>query len=328
LDVLRDLGALAFASRLKRLSDRLYRDVSQTYAGLDVEMEARWFPLLHLLSQGRELAVTEISAELGLTHPAINQVAAAMARSGLVRSRRDPADERRRLLSLNPQGRQLALQLSPVWRLVRNETERLLAESGVDLLKALDRIEESLDREDLATRLERQLQDRGAVEVEVLDYRPNLAEAFSRLNREWLEEYFEVEAADERLLSDPAGQVVDRGGAILFAKAGQDIVGAVAILPENGDAFELTKLAVTAAARGRGIGRVLTNAAIDRAQALGARRLVLYTSPRLRGALNLYRALGFRPAETDQKAKAKYRRETILLALDLDESRTDSDENR
>jgi ribosomal protein S18 acetylase RimI-like enzyme len=160
-----------------------------------------------------------------------------------------------------------------------------------------------------------------------MEFRPELAEAFARLNREWLEEYFEVEEADERVLADPAGQIIDQGGVILFAQTGDEIVGAVAIVPDDSDAFELTKLAVTAPARGRGIGRRLTEAAIERVQELGGRRVVLHTSPRLRGALNLYRALGFRAAKLDEEAKARYRRETIALCLDLDRTSNNGDVN-
>ncbi|UCF18184.1 MAG: MarR family transcriptional regulator [Gemmatimonadota bacterium] len=318
MDVLRELGALAFASRLKRLSERLYRDVSKTYGLLDVEFEARWFPLLHLLSLNDELAVTEISAELGLTHPAVNQVAAAMTQRGLLESRRDPADERRRLLALTAKGRGLAAQLSPVWRVVRAETEGLLAESGADVLAALDRIEASLDRDDLAARLRRRLLEPGTNGAKIIDYRPELARAFARLNRAWLEEYFEVEEEDEGQLSDPQGRIIDAGGAIMFAEVDGAILGTVAIVPDGEGGFELTKLAVDAGARGRGVGQALTLRAIERARELGARRVILFTSPRLRGALSLYRTLGFRPVRIDEETKAKYERETVKLSLDLD----------
>ena len=43
---MRDLGGLALGSRLKRLSDRLYRGVARIYRELDVEMEPRWFPVV------------------------------------------------------------------------------------------------------------------------------------------------------------------------------------------------------------------------------------------------------------------------------------------
>jgi hypothetical protein len=42
-DVIQQLGALAFASRLKRLSERLQRDVSRVYREQKLEFHARCF---------------------------------------------------------------------------------------------------------------------------------------------------------------------------------------------------------------------------------------------------------------------------------------------
>jgi hypothetical protein len=47
--------------------------------------------------------------------------------------------------------------------------------------------------------------------TEIVDYRPAYKKWFRRLNLEWLEELLSVEPADERLLSDPNGQIIRRG---------------------------------------------------------------------------------------------------------------------
>ena len=52
-DIIAELGELAFASRLKRLSDRLMRDVSRIYQQMDVDFEARWFSV-HAPEEDRE----------------------------------------------------------------------------------------------------------------------------------------------------------------------------------------------------------------------------------------------------------------------------------
>lgn len=152
-DLVHRLGPLAFASRLKRLSDRLYRDISRVYAELDVDFEARWFLVLYLLSEESPLGVTEVAERLGLTHPAVNQIVAAMSRHGLIRSKKDRHDERRRLLALTARGVRLSEHLSPVWQVVSEQTESVLTQSGIDCLAALDKIERLLDAQDMYERV-------------------------------------------------------------------------------------------------------------------------------------------------------------------------------
>ena len=163
-DLVRALGPLAVASRLKRLSDRLYRDISQIYSELDVEFEARWFLVLYLLSEESPLAVTATADRLGLTHPAVNQIVAAMTRKGLIASKRDRQDERRRLLSLTAKGRRLSERLRPVWQTVSAQTSQWLKEADCNVLSALDRLEAALDEQETYERVQKAL---GKVEQQI-----------------------------------------------------------------------------------------------------------------------------------------------------------------
>ena len=68
--------------------------------------------------------------------------------------------------------------------------------------------------------------------------------------------------------------------------------GPFADLAGNGEA-EFRTLAVAPAGRGRGIGTALVQECIDRARALGRRRLVLSTQPTMYAAQRLYERAGF-----------------------------------
>ena len=56
---------------------------------------------------------------------------------------------------------------------------------------------------------------------------------------------------------------------------------------------EVRALAVAPEAQGRGVGRVLLHAVIDRAAGHGVRHLVLCTQPGMAAARHLYRSAGF-----------------------------------
>ncbi len=315
MDWIHELGPLAFASRLKRLSERLYRDVAGVYQQLDTEMEPRWFPLLRLLSARGPLSVTEAAAELKLTHPAVNQIATAMRGRGLVRSRRGRGDERRRVLSLSAKGHRLVSELEPIWKVIRRCTQELIDESRVDLLAALDRVEASLEGRGMAERIGDSIPRLRTASFEIVDYRPAYRKWFERLNREWLERDFTVEPRDAKLLADPNGRIIRKGGCILFAVTNGSPVGTAALLRIDGETFELAKMAVTETQRRRGIGRALAEAVVARARFLGARTVLLHTSPELKAAIRLYRSLGFRRDRSRRFGEIPYARETIRMVL-------------
>ena len=52
--------------------------------------------------------------------------------------------------------------------------------------------------------------------IKLRPYRPGDAEAFRLLNEAWIEKYFGIEEADQKVLHDPDGYILARGGHIFF----------------------------------------------------------------------------------------------------------------
>jgi ribosomal protein S18 acetylase RimI-like enzyme len=152
-------------------------------------------------------------------------------------------------------------------------------------------------------------------DVVVVPYRAELAPAFEALNREWIERFFEVEAADEAVFADPEGTVIAGGGQIFFALLGGEPVGTVAVFPHRGE-YELAKMAVTPRAQGRGIGDRLLEAAVRFARDAGVDELVLVTNSSLAPAIRLYEKHGFRHVPVDP-ATSEYARADVRMTLRL-----------
>lgn len=148
--------------------------------------------------------------------------------------------------------------------------------------------------------------------------RPDHRDAFRELNLAWIEAHFAVEALDRFQLDDPEGHVLAPGGMIFMAESntanGVEVLGTCALLAEPGGAYELAKMAVSEAARGRGVGRALGEAAIAAARAHGAQRVELLSNTVLAPAIALYRALGFVEVPLPH---TDYARANIKMVLDL-----------
>lgn len=147
---------------------------------------------------------------------------------------------------------------------------------------------------------------------------PEDAVAFSRLNKEWISALFTLETKDRETLADPFGHYVEPGGDVLLARDGDDlIIGCVALEPAGEGVFELSKMAVAPAERGRGTGRRLLDAAIDRARVLGASSLFLGSNQRLAPAIGLYESAGFHHVPRDRVGPLPYTRVDVFMELAL-----------
>jgi N-acetylglutamate synthase-like GNAT family acetyltransferase len=99
-------------------------------------------------------------------------------------------------------------------------------------------------------------------------------------------------AGFDRDLADPGGYCRDRAGEFWVVEAGGAIVATVG-LTIGGTVGELKRLYVDRAARGHGLGRRLTQLAIDHACAAGCTRFVAWSDTLFEHAHALYRSIGF-----------------------------------
>jgi len=154
-DVIKPKGSAAFGTRLRRLSERLDRQIEMLYRANGVDFQPRWYPVITALIDESEASVGELASMIGITHAAVSQVRGELIRAGLIRVKTDPADRRRQLLALSAKGRRYAETLTPLWRAIAAATDDLLAEVAPDLLRDLAELEAALDAEPMIDRIAR-----------------------------------------------------------------------------------------------------------------------------------------------------------------------------
>lgn len=133
-----------------------------------------------------------------------------------------------------------------------------------------------------------------AAVVSIERYRPDHAAAWRSLNEDWLlAGGYALEPKDQRVLGDPQGAILDKGGHVFIAERAGEPVGccSLMVMPDGG--FEVGKMAVTEGARGLNLGWRLLEACEAAARAAGAPRLYLETNAAQTTAIALYHRFGF-----------------------------------
>ena len=153
--------------------------------------------------------------------------------------------------------------------------------------------------------------------MEIIDFEPRFAGAFKALNEAWISRYYEIEAKDHAILGDPQGAILDPGGHVFFSVEGDEAIGCCALIPMTDGGFELVKMAVAETSRGKGSGRALMAACVERARELGAPRVYLESGLALKPALSLYRSFGFVDVPPARRPPSPYARVEVWMELRL-----------
>jgi len=311
-DFLRTQGVLSLGSRLRALSDQLFKEGDLVYKRHGIAMHGRWFPIISLISLSNEpISVTYIANETGFSHPYVSTQAHKMIKLGYLKDQRCKKDERRRLLSLTSKGEMLIEQAKPVWDKFKKVAFASVENSGSDFLDAVERFEKEIKIRPWSQEVNKLMHD----DVEIIDYDPQFKKDFARLNVEWLEKYFSVESVDQEYFDFPEKKILQKGGRIFFARLGNHIVGTCALFHEGDGVYELAKMGVNNTYQGKGIGAKLVKHSIQSFKALGGTELYLETHSSLQTAIRLYKRYGF-VDQGHRKPGSVYARSEVYMILE------------
>ncbi|MDE1465440.1 bifunctional helix-turn-helix transcriptional regulator/GNAT family N-acetyltransferase [Spartinivicinus poritis] len=313
-DFISELGSQALGSRLKRLSDHFMQEVTEIYQTTAVDMPPRLFPLLNLLAR-QQAPISTLAELLGVSHAAVSQMANTLIKLGLATKHSDSQDERRQLLTLTPKAEQLIQQLQPVWLAIKTAIDECIDSSPHNLLEALKDMEQVLNEKNLQQRVQEKLA-KPTLDITIVGWQPTYKQAFYRLNRQWVDEYFEFLPLDKQQLEQPENYYLLSGGVIFFALINQQAVGTFALYPTQPGVYELSKMAVDPTYQGCNIGQRLIEHAIAQANLLGAKKIILETASKLKPALALYQKMGF-TVLPHPEGEARFTRADVYMELDL-----------
>ncbi|WP_206244547.1 bifunctional helix-turn-helix transcriptional regulator/GNAT family N-acetyltransferase [Novosphingobium terrae] len=289
-DVLKDYGDLFLGSRLKRLAERLQADAARIIREAGLPIQPAQFPMLAAIHRYGPITVGKAVEVLGISQPVVTRTLAGLMEMGLLETTRDGADQRQKTIRFTSAGQAMMAQGTvSVWPRVDAAVKGLCEGLEGPFLTQIAQMEAALDRQSLENRVLSQ-----PPALSIRPYADDLAEAFHRINAEWVQAMFTLEENDIQILTRPRELIIDQGGEILFIETPDaGIVGTCALIRMGEGVFELTKMGVSAAARGRKAGEFLLAAMLDKARAMKIETLYLLTNRKCEAAIHLYEKLGF-----------------------------------
>ncbi|MCB0705039.1 MAG: bifunctional helix-turn-helix transcriptional regulator/GNAT family N-acetyltransferase [Saprospiraceae bacterium] len=298
------------------MSEYIMKQGEDIYGLYRIDFQPQNFPVFYALSQSEKMGIMELAELLQLTHPGVIQQAKALEKMGLIDSIQGEDDRRRRWLSLSQKGKELLPALQDVWQDIQASLDEAVGPQPGTLLENLDRLEQNFSQLPFAKRVAQKRKERIGSAVEIIDYREEYKQEFGRINYAWIEKYFTIEAADRETIDQHISKILDKGGCILFARFGTQIIGTVALIKGEDGVYELVKMGVDEAYQGYRVGWKLGQAAIKKGKELSGRRIFLESNKRLGPAINLYKKLGFREV-IRPSFQSEYDRCDIIMELYL-----------
>jgi len=284
-DVVKIEGAVMLGSRLKRLAERLQAGAERIATDCGLPTQPSQMPLLTALFRHGPMSVGELAETMGISQPAVTRILSRLVEMDLVEASRDDRDQRTRTIALTAKGRDaMDLAATTLWPRLRAAVGELCDIEA--FLGQVEALENAL--------AERPLERRPLGGLAIRRFSDELAGDFYRINAEWISDMYRLEQTDIDVLKNPCARIVDPGGDILFVEDPElGIIGTCGLQKTGERQFELTKMGVLAAARGRKAGEFLLRAAIERAFALGCDRLYLLSNAKGAAGVHLYEKVGF-----------------------------------
>jgi putative acetyltransferase len=96
-------------------------------------------------------------------------------------------------------------------------------------------------------------------------------------------------------IADIEAHYAGRGAFEVVEDAAGNLLGTIGLYPLDAETVELRKMYFARNLRGRGVGKLMLERMIEKARALGFRRIFLETASVLKEAVALYEKYGFQP---------------------------------
>ena len=153
MDFFENVGVLAIASRLRRLTDRMSADDVKIYELFGLDFKPKWFTLFATLMDCQKHTVTSIAKETGLSHSSISVMAKEMQSKNLLQMSCSDVDARKTDLCLTDFGIEKIPAVKRMMLAGEKSVNKLLNSCSQNLWYAIGEWEKLLDEQSLFDRV-------------------------------------------------------------------------------------------------------------------------------------------------------------------------------
>jgi len=155
-DFVNELGYLALATRLKRISEAMVHSGRQMYKSLEIDVEPNWYLIFKLLKKYKKLSVTQVAAKLHFSHPSVITLLNKMESASYLTTEYDQTDSRRKFYKLTQKAEDKLPMLEKIWD-AGTEGVKKLFKADSSFLEELEMLEVRLSQHNFMERTLKEL---------------------------------------------------------------------------------------------------------------------------------------------------------------------------
>ncbi len=151
-DLIHEMGYIALATRLKRISDKMTYSTRLMYKKMDIDIEPNWYLVIILVKETPNISVMEIAKNLSFTHQSVITMTNKMMNKGYLQISKDIEDKRKTIFNITPKTVEILPQIVEVWKTGKKVIYDLL-NGDTAITKHLEILESNLDEKSFGERI-------------------------------------------------------------------------------------------------------------------------------------------------------------------------------
>lgn len=151
-DLIRQMGYITLATRLKRISDKMSHSARLMYKSLNIDIEPNWYLVLKIAEETPNISVMEIADKLGFTHQSVITMANKMVKNDYLISSKDKIDRRKTVYILTKKATNTLPEIKEIWAIGKEVIFDILNED-ISIINHLETIESNLETSSFGERI-------------------------------------------------------------------------------------------------------------------------------------------------------------------------------